>query len=101
MRFTFSWSGDGAHDHAYLARWILMAQDRLGGTTLPLTHEFLALMLGVRRPGVTEALIDLRRRKLIDAKRGEIVVLNRKGLERLAGNFYGLPEQEYRRLLGN
>jgi CRP-like cAMP-binding protein len=84
-----------------LARWILMAQDRLGGTTLPLTHEFLALMLGVRRPGVTEALIDLRRRKLIDAKRGEVVVLNRKGLERLAGNFYGLPEQEYRRLLGN
>jgi CRP-like cAMP-binding protein len=84
-----------------LARWILMAQDRLGSTALPLTHEFLALMLGVRRPGVTEALIDLRRRKLIDAKRGEIAVLNRKGLERLAGSFYGLPEQEYRRLLGN
>jgi CRP-like cAMP-binding protein len=83
-----------------LARWILMAQDRLGGTVLPLTHEFLALMLGVRRAGVTEALIDLRRRKLVEAKRGEIVVLNRKGLERLAGNFYGLPEQEYRRLIG-
>ena len=84
-----------------LARWILMAQDRLTTATLPLTHEFLALMLGVRRSGVTEVLIDLRRRKLIDAKRGEVVVLNRKGLERLAGDFYGLPEQEYRRLLGN
>jgi CRP-like cAMP-binding protein len=84
-----------------LARWILMAQDRLDTSTLPLTHEFLALMLAVRRTGVTEALADLRRHKLIDAKRGQIVVLNRKGLERLAGEFYGLPEQEYRRLLGN
>ena len=84
-----------------LARWILMAQDRLGDVALPLTHEFLALMLGVRRSGVTEALIDLRRRKLIDANRGEVVVRNRKGLERLAGNFYGLPEQEYRRLIGD
>jgi len=83
-----------------LARWILMAQDRLGEAELPLTHEFLALMLGVRRSGVTEALIELRRRKLIEAKRGEIIVLNRKGLERLAGKFYGLPEQEHRRLLG-
>lgn len=84
-----------------LARWILMAQDRLDSAALPLTHEFLALMLGVRRSGVTEALIDLRRRKLIDARRGEIVVLNRKGIEKLAGRFYGSPEQEYRRLLGN
>jgi CRP-like cAMP-binding protein len=45
-----------SHIDQRLARWILMAHDRTGDTTLPLTHEFLALMLGVRRPGVTEAL---------------------------------------------
>jgi hypothetical protein len=57
-------------------------------------------MLGVRRAGVTEALQDLQRRKFIKAQRGAIMVLNRKGLERIAGNFYGLPEQEYIRLIG-
>ena len=47
-----------------LARWILMAYDRTGDATLPLTHEFLSLMLGVRRAGVTEALQSLKRQKL-------------------------------------
>jgi CRP-like cAMP-binding protein len=83
-----------------LARWLLMAHDRTGNKTLPLTHEFLALMLGVRRPGVTEALQSLKRRKLIETRRNQIVVLNRNGLEKAAGNSYGVPEQEYRRLIG-
>ena len=83
-----------------LARWILMAHDRTRDKTLPLTHEFLALMLGVRRPGVTEALQSLRRQKLIDNGRNEIVVLDRKGIEKVAGNSYGIPEKEYRRLIG-
>jgi CRP-like cAMP-binding protein len=83
-----------------LARWVLMAQDRIGGETLVLTHEFLGLMLGVRRAGVTESLQDLQRRKLIKAGRGEIVVLNRGGLKRIAGDYYGMPEREYRRLIG-
>jgi CRP-like cAMP-binding protein len=83
-----------------LARWVLMAQDRIGGETLVLTHEFLGLMLGVRRAGVTESLQDLQRRKLIKAGRGEIVVLNRGGLKRIAGDYYGIPEREYRRLIG-
>jgi CRP-like cAMP-binding protein len=83
-----------------LARWILMAQDRIDGPRLTLTHEFLRLMLGVRRASVTEALQELTRRRLIKAGRGEIIVLNRAGLERVAGDFYGLPEQEYRRLIG-
>ena len=43
-----------------LARWLLMAHDRIDGDELPLTHEFLALMLGVRRPGVTESVASLR-----------------------------------------
>jgi CRP-like cAMP-binding protein len=83
-----------------LARWILMAHDRIGDDTLPLTHEFLSLMLGVRRPGVTEALNALRKRGLISYKRGDITVRDRKGLERTAGEAYGIPEAEYRRLIG-
>ena len=67
---------------------------------LTLTHEFLALMLGVRRAGVTEALQSLRRQKLIDNGRNQIVLRNRKGLERVARNSYGVPEKEYRRLIG-
>jgi CRP-like cAMP-binding protein len=83
-----------------LARWILMAHDRTHNDTLPLTHEFLALMLGVRRPGVTDALQKLKRRKLIDTGRNRILVRNRKGIERVAQGSYGVPEQEYRRLIG-
>lgn len=82
-----------------LARWILMAHDRIEGNTLPLTHEFLSLMLAVRRAGVTEALQSLSRRRLIKSGRGEILVLNRKGIERVAGDLYGAPEAEYRRLI--
>jgi CRP-like cAMP-binding protein len=89
-----------AHIDRRLARWILMAQDRTGNKTLPLTHEFLALMLGVRRPGVTETLQILTRQKLIETGRNKIVVLNRNGLEKMAGYSYGVPEKEYRRLIG-
>jgi CRP-like cAMP-binding protein len=85
--------------HVRLARWLLMAHDRLPGAELPLTHEFLSMMLAVRRPGVTEAINVLKRDKLIDAARGSIVVRNRKGLEKIAANFYGVPEAEYRRLM--
>jgi CRP-like cAMP-binding protein len=82
-----------------LARWLLMAHDRIGENTLSLTHEFLSLMLGVRRPGVTEALHALRKQDLISYARGEITVKDRKGLERAAGEAYGIPEAEYRRLI--
>ena len=89
-----------AHIDQRLARWILMAHDLTGNTDLPLTHEFLALMPGVRRAGVTEALQSLKRKKLIDTGRNQIMMLNRKGIERAAGHSYGLPEKEYRRLIG-
>jgi CRP-like cAMP-binding protein len=88
-----------AHIDQRLARWILMAHDRTRDERLPLTHEFLALMLGVRRPGVTEALQSLKQLKLIDTGRNQLVVLNRKGLESLAGSCYGVPEKEYQRLI--
>jgi hypothetical protein len=54
----------------------------------------------VRRPGVTEALQSLKLRKLIETGRNQITVLNRNGIEKMAGNFYGVPESEYRRLIG-
>ena len=79
-----------AHIDQRLARWILMARDRTGENTLPLTHEFLSLMLGVRRAGVTEALQSLKRQKLVENGRNKIVIRNRKGIERMAG---GLPEE--------
>jgi CRP-like cAMP-binding protein len=60
-----------------------MAHYRTSDQTIPLTHEFLSLMLGVRRAGVTEALQTLKRQKLIDTGRNQIVVRNRKGLDRL------------------
>jgi len=83
-----------------LSRWLLMAHDRIGDDVLPLTHEFLALMLAVRRAGVTDALHALRKQGLISYQRGKITVRNRKGMERTAGEAYGTPEAEYRRLIG-
>ncbi len=83
-----------------LARWILMAHDRTREETLVLTHEFLALMLGVRRAGVTEALQSLKRQKLIQTGRNKILVPNRKGIELVGGDSHGVPEKEYRRLIG-
>ncbi len=83
-----------------LARWLLMCHDRMSGSDLQLTHDFLAIMLGVRRPVVTEAIHDLEGNGYISATRGKITVLSRAGLERVAGATYGLPEAEYRRLLG-
>ncbi|MBC8012812.1 MAG: Crp/Fnr family transcriptional regulator [Methyloceanibacter sp.] len=82
-----------------LARWLLMAHDRTDGDDLPLVHEFLALMLGVRRPGVTVALHTLEAQGLIRAARASIHVIDRAGLEELAGGAYGVPEAEYRRLM--
>ena len=89
-----------AHIDQRLARWLLMAHDRTCDKVLPLTHEFLSLMLGVRRAGVTEAVQSLKRQKLIDTRRNQIVLHDRKGIERIARGSYGVPEKEYRRLIG-
>jgi len=83
-----------------LARWLLMAHDRLDGDEIPLTHEFLALMLGVRRAGVTTTLHMVETRALVSLERGRIMVLDREGLEELGNGVYGVPEAEYRRLTG-
>jgi CRP-like cAMP-binding protein len=82
-----------------LARWLLMAHDRTPGNELFLTHEFLSLMLASRRAGVTEAVHALTKKGLIASGRGEITILDRNGIEKIAGKFYGVPESEYRRLM--
>lgn len=72
-----------------LARWLLMANDRIKGHHVPLTHEFLALMLGVRRSGVTVALNLLEQRGHISGARGLIKIESRPGLEEAADGTYG------------
>jgi CRP-like cAMP-binding protein len=84
-----------------LARWLLMSQDRVEGKELALTHDFLALMLAVRRAGVTTALHELENRGLIRSKRSSIEVRDREGLIETADGCYGIPEAEMHRLMGS
>ena len=81
-----------------LARWLLMTRDRVDGDKMPLTHEFIAVMLGVRRAGVTLALQAFENKGLIERTRGNITVTDRGGLQESANGFYGAPETEYERL---
>lgn len=76
------------------ARWILAANDRVEGDVFDLTHEFLSVMLGVRRAGVSEALGALRDAGLIDASRGRVRVLDRPGLERASCECYRIVREE-------
>ncbi len=81
-------------------RWLLMTQDRVGSDVIPLTHEFLAMMLGVWRPGVTEVLQSLRGQGLLKYSRGKITILDRQGMEAAACECYQSVEDEYARLMG-
>ena len=84
-----------------LARWLLMWDDRVPPRTLsPSRISFLRLLLGVRRPGLTDTMNDLEGRGLIRTTRGTVFILNRKGLQLAAIGFYGVPEAEYERTLG-
>ncbi len=78
-----------------LARWLLLTHDRTNGATLPLTQEFLSRMLGVRRAGVSVAANSLRQQGLIDYHRGDIVVVNRPGVEGASCECYEIVKQEY------
>jgi CRP-like cAMP-binding protein len=83
-----------------LARWILMAHDRLEGDEIPLTHDFLAIMLGTTRSSVTLAMQAVEGYGAIRAQRSLIIVLDRGMLYDLAGRSYGPAEDEYERLIG-
>lgn len=81
-----------------LGRWLLMAHDRCNSDVLPITHDFLAVMLGVRRPGVTVALNELTTKGVIRTTRGHVEITDRQGLEDTANGSYGVPEAEHARL---
>lgn len=78
-----------------LARWLLVTRDRLRSETFHLTHRFLALMIGVRRVGVTEAAGNLARRKLISCSRGNVRILNVKGLKGASCECYEVVKAMY------
>ncbi len=82
-----------------LARWLLMSHDRAYNDRFPVTHEFLAYMLGVRRVGVTMAAGALQRRGLIEYRHGELKVLDRSGLEAAACSCYAADRQTYADML--
>ena len=83
-----------------LARWLLMAHDRLDTDDLNITHEFLSVMLGVRRSGVTVALNMLEKTALISINRGVVTIVDRKGLKAAANGAYGVSEAEFNRVFG-
>jgi CRP-like cAMP-binding protein len=83
-----------------LARWLLMCDDRVEGGKLEITHDFLSVMLAVRRPSVTTALHALEGHGFIRSERGCVIIRDRRGLEEFARDAYGRPEAEYRRLIG-
>jgi CRP-like cAMP-binding protein len=81
-------------------KWLLTTHDRVHSDELPLTHEFLSMMLGVRRPSVTEVLRPLADEGLIHNGRGKITILDRAGLEAAACECYQFVIDEFDRLLG-
>ncbi|WP_373622137.1 Crp/Fnr family transcriptional regulator [Methylobacterium sp. OAE515] len=81
-----------------LARWLLMCHDRVDGDDLPLKHEFLSVMLGVQRSGVTLALQNLEGGG-IRGRRGRVQILDREPLRQVADASYGAAEAEYARLI--
>ncbi len=80
------------------ARWLLMATDRLGRNTLPMTHEFLSAMLGARRAGITEIAKEFQQMGVIDYHRGQIELTDRKALEAKACECYTADHMQLRSL---
>jgi CRP-like cAMP-binding protein len=83
-----------------MCRWLLMTHDRVDGDEFPLTQEFLAQMLGVRRPSVNTAGLALQNAGLIRYSRGKIAILNRQGLESSSCECYAVIAREFERALG-
>ena len=81
-----------------LARWLLMAQDRLEDESIPLTQNYLATMVGARRVSVTLALQALTKLDIVRLVRGRVIILERLRLLEAAGDCYGVAEAECRRL---
>ena len=88
------------HVEGRLAKWLLMCADRAQSKELALTHEFISQMLGIRRPGVTEASGRLKEAGLISYTRGNVTITDRAGLEALSCECYPLVKKEFTRLVG-
>jgi CRP-like cAMP-binding protein len=90
----------GLHSaEARSCRWLLTTHDRAGGDEFPLTHEFLAAMLGVRRPTVTLIANQLQRAGLIQYRRGFVTIVDRAKLEATSCECYATVREQMRRLL--
>ncbi|HEY4839447.1 MAG TPA: helix-turn-helix domain-containing protein, partial [Candidatus Acidoferrales bacterium] len=76
-----------------LARWLLMAHDRVDSGTLRITHDFLATMLGTDRPSVSQAAGNLQKMNIIQYRRGTVKILNRTALEGRACECYGVIQR--------
>ncbi|HEV7292242.1 MAG TPA: Crp/Fnr family transcriptional regulator [Devosia sp.] len=101
LQTAFTSLSNAAHQvDERLARWLLMCHDRTDGDEIALTHEFIAMMLAVRRPSVTTALHSLEGSRYIRAERGHITIRSREGLEDFAADAYGVPEAEFAKLIG-
>lgn len=83
---------------ARLARWLVMARDRLDADQFPITHDTLSRTLGVRRPGVTVALHVLEGEHMIKAQRGLLTILDREKLAQASKGSYGWSKSEYQRI---
>jgi CRP-like cAMP-binding protein len=83
-----------------LARWMLMAHDRAKSDQFPMTHEFLAMMLGVRRSGVTVTAGTMKQAGLISYTNGHMTILDRPSLEAVACECYGTVQRHFKQLLG-
>jgi len=80
---------------ARLARWLLMTHDRMHADEFQITQEFLSNMLGVRREAVNKSATNFQQQELIRYSRGNLTILDRKGLEQLACNCYQIIKKEY------
>jgi CRP-like cAMP-binding protein len=93
---------NGRHDiNQRLARWLLMSHDRVEGDEFPMTHEFMSMMLGVRRAGVTVAASALQKAGLIRYVKGRMVVTDRPGLEAATCECYGMARRAHDSLFGS
>jgi CRP-like cAMP-binding protein len=82
-------------------RWLLMTRDRMPADDFLLTHEFLAMMLGVRRTTVTDVMGSLQRAGLVQYRRGRVTILDHEGLRHRACECYDISRLEFDRLLGD
>jgi CRP-like cAMP-binding protein len=78
-----------------LARWLLLASDRMLSETLPVTHDLLAIIMGVRRAGITDALLAFEAEGLVEKARGAVRLTNRSALEKRACDCYGIVRDAY------